>query len=75
MNAIIDYTEAAEMLMKLAKPVGTERIALVEAAGRVLAEPLVAPENVPPFDRSPYDGYVFCGEDTLTATKEQPCVL
>jgi len=75
MNAVTEYTEAAALLLKLANTVGTEHISLAESAGRVLAEPLVAPENVPPFDRSPYDGYAFCAEDTQAASKENPCVL
>ncbi len=36
---------------------------LREALGRVLAENLVAPVNVPPFDNSAVDGYAVRGDD------------
>ena len=75
MNALTEYYQAAELLLKLAKPVETERISLAEAADRVLGEPLIAEEDVPPFDRSPYDGYTFRAEDTQRATAENPAVF
>ena len=43
--------------------------------GRVLAEDVVAAENVPPFDRSPYDGYAFRSADLAGASKERPVTL
>ncbi len=75
MNFVTDYTEASELLLKRTAPIGTECIGIAEAAGRILAEPLVSTVNVPPFDRSPYDGYVFRAEDTQSASKDAPCVL
>lgn len=75
MNAVTEYTRATEMLLESVAPVNTERIRLEDAAGRVLAEPIIARENVPPFDRSPYDGYAFRAEDTTGATREQPVRL
>lgn len=66
---------ARDLLLAQVVPVGTERIALSESAGRVLADDLVALENIPPFDRSPYDGYAFRAEDTAGASKEHPVTL
>ncbi len=54
---------------------GYEETELVSAAGRVLAEDIKAAENVPSFDRSPYDGYAFRAEDTAGACDEDPVTL
>ncbi len=42
---------------------GSERVALREAAGRVLAYDIVAPLDVPPFDNSAVDGYAVRAAD------------
>lgn len=70
-----DYTEARDLLLSQVAPVGVERVPLSEAAGRVLAEDLIAAENIPPFDRSPYDGYAFRAADTQGAAAGSPVTL
>ena len=47
-----------------------ERVATAEALGRVLAESLVSPEDLPPFRRSLMDGYAVRAADTTGATPE-----
>lgn len=49
-----------------------ETVPLWEVGGRVLAENIVAGENVPAFDRSPIDGYALRASDTLNATADSP---
>ena len=49
----------------------TERVALAEAHGRVLASDVVAGCDVPPFDRASMDGYAVQAADTAGATREQ----
>ena len=44
--------------------VGAERIALDGAAGRVLAEPVIAPRPVPGHDNAAVDGYAYRWSDT-----------
>ena len=61
---IMDYEQARAMLLTRINPVSMERVPLDACAGRVLAEALVAAEDVPPFDRSPYDGYALRAADT-----------
>lgn len=39
--------------------VGSETLALAEANGRILAEPVIAPRNVPLSDNAAVDGYAF----------------
>jgi molybdopterin molybdotransferase len=45
-----------------------EEVTIEDAAGRVLAEDLVAGFNVPPFDRSSMDGYAVKASDTAGAS-------
>ena len=40
-------------------PLSRELVPLASALGRVLAEPIQAPEDQPPFDRSSIDGYLL----------------
>lgn len=75
MRENISYKDAQGILLETVKTVGTCRIRLEDSIGMVLAEDVAALENVPPFSRSPYDGYAFRSEDTKHASKEQPAVL
>ena len=70
-----NYVTARDILMARVCTVGTERAPLDSCFMRVLAKDLIAPEDVPPFDRSPYDGYAFRSEDTLTASPDTPVTL
>jgi molybdenum cofactor synthesis domain-containing protein len=47
-----------------------EDVAIGDAAGRVLAEDVVAGFNVPPFDRSSMDGYAVRARDTAGASSK-----
>ncbi len=71
----IDADEALDMLCALPVRLELETIPLDDAHGRILARELRAPISVPPFDKSPYDGYAFRGEDTLSASQERPVTL
>lgn len=68
--------EAIRTLRKAAVPVmETERIPLAQASGRVLAKDVQALYDQPPFPRSPLDGYAVRGEDTVSASRENPVEL
>jgi len=58
-----------------AKPLGVEEIPLLEACNRVLAEDVVSPLDVPPFNRSTVDGYAVKAEDTFRADENSPVKL
>ena len=58
------FREAELLLLKYAKLVGSETVSVQDLFFRVLSEDIVAAENVPHFDRSPYDGYAFRSQDT-----------
>ena len=59
-----EFTLARDLLLEQVQIVGTEVLPLDQCAGRVLAADVYAEENVPAFDRSPYDGYAFRAEDS-----------
>ncbi len=71
----LSYREARDLLLGRVSPVGTERVPLSGCFGRVLAEDLIAAENVPAFDRSPYDGYAFRAQDVAGASEAAPVTL
>src|SRR5918994_6673803 len=56
--------EALRLVLERARPLPAERVALSEAAGRVLAEPAVASVDLPPFDSSAMDGFAVRAADT-----------
>ncbi len=66
MDAKMEYTTARDLLLNYAAPVDTERVPLEMCLGRVLAQTVSAAEDVPPFDRSAYDGYALCARDVQT---------
>jgi molybdopterin molybdotransferase len=54
---------------------GTENIDLMDTLNRVLAQDILSKENIPPFDRSPFDGYALRAADLASASPEQPVTL
>ncbi len=68
---MISVAEAEARILAGVKPVGTESVALMEAAGRVLATAAVAARTHPPHDVSAMDGYAVRQADlALPATLE-----
>jgi molybdopterin molybdotransferase len=67
--------EARRRLLELAEPAGTEQAGLEGAAGRILAERLTAPRDLPGEDRSAMDGYALRSADTLHACGASPVRL
>jgi molybdopterin molybdotransferase len=57
----------AELLARAPAPPPVERIGLSLALGRVLAEPLIAPFEVPAWDNSAMDGYALRAADLPAA--------
>ncbi len=60
---MISVAEARAALLDLVRPLEVERVPLAEAAGRVLAEPVTAKRDQPPFDASAMDGYAVNGTE------------
>ena len=74
---LLSLDEAKQILKKnfSPEPVGVERVFLSEAHDRVLAEDIMAPMDVPPFDRSTVDGYAVRAVDTFGADEDRPVAL
>ncbi len=53
----------------------SEDILTLEASGRILAEEILSPSNVPDFDRSAMDGYALNAESTFGATSYNPLMF
>ena len=71
---LLSFDEAKQILRQnfSPKPVGIECIAISSAHNRVLAQDVVAPMNIPPFNRSIVDGYAVKAADTFGASEEKP---
>lgn len=61
--ALIPVEEARARILKNVKPLPAEAVTLEQALGRVLAKPLKAVRNQPPFDASAMDGYAVIAAD------------
>jgi molybdenum cofactor synthesis domain-containing protein len=72
----IPLDEALALILEASAPIErTERVSLSEAAGRVIAQPVTASVDVPPFDRAAMDGYAVRAEDTFGAGRHDPKLL
>lgn len=79
MRGFLRRTPVAEVLawvdQQSAGPRETERIPLELSAGRMLAEPIISPVNVPAFARSMMDGYAVKAADIDSASSYNPLPL
>lgn len=75
----LSYKDARAHVMAaapaLAARLGMERVALDDALGRILAEPIVANEPLPRFDNSAVDGYAVRAADVESANEDAPVRL
>lgn len=74
---LTNVDEASSVFFKVLRPksLGAKRISVEEALGRVTAEDIVAPMDLPSFDRSAVDGYAIIAEDTFKASQFKPKTL
>jgi len=74
---LTNIDEAFSTLLKKLKPerLGHERIPIHVALGRVMAEDVIAENDLPPFDRSEVDGYAVRAQDTFEASQFSPKTL
>jgi molybdopterin molybdotransferase len=64
--ALMPVEEARTRILAAVKPLAVENIALAQALGRVLAKPLGAGRDQPPFNASAMDGYALRASDVAT---------
>lgn len=67
-----DVEEVDAFLRDAARPLEAETVPLLSAAGRVIAEDVVADVDVPGFPRSAMDGYAIRGEESFGASDYDP---
>ncbi|MFV0387313.1 MAG: gephyrin-like molybdotransferase Glp [Pyrinomonadaceae bacterium] len=67
---MIRIDEAIEIIEKNTPKLGTEKVPIEKAIGRILAEDVVSDTDMPPFDRSQMDGYAVLSHDTQTVPKK-----
>ena len=66
---MISVEQALELALNLVAPLPHEDIPLAQALGRVLARPVVARRDQPPFSSSAMDGYAVRAADTGAGAK------
>lgn len=71
----ISMEEGMGLLLSAAVPMDKEEVRLLDASGRVLACDVAAMEDIPPFDRSPLDGYAVRAADIAAAGEDSPVTL
>ncbi len=72
---MISVEGALEQILSLSQLLESERVDMLEARGRVLAQDIVSDINISPFDNSAMDGFAVRAADTQGANSEAPVVL
>jgi len=72
---MLELEQAQRRILSAIQPLPVETTALASAHGRYLAEEILAPVDLPPFDNSAMDGYALLSEEVKTATKDSPVPL
>lgn len=62
---MISFDQATDIIRSVAAPLGSERVPIGEAAGRVLAEPVIARIDSPRSNTSSMDGYTVRESDLV----------
>ncbi len=63
--SLLPVNDALKAILARVPPVAPEQVALHDAIGRVLAAPLMASHDQPPFDASAMDGYAMRAADVV----------
>ncbi len=78
MNSMVSYSDARQKVIEIAaslpRQVRHVQIEIEQAFGRILAAPVVADRDYPPFDRSTRDGFAVRSADTQTPGARLECV-
>lgn len=72
---MISVEEALKTILAGVYVLGTEKVHIIDALGRVIAEDVVSGRYIPPFDNSAMDGYAVKAADTVGASSEHPATL
>ncbi|MGB6555700.1 MAG: hypothetical protein WBE78_19560, partial [Candidatus Binataceae bacterium] len=72
---MISTDDALRIVLESVAPLGVERVPLLDALGRVLAEEILSSRDIPGFDNSAMDGYAVRAADIATASEAHPVRL
>lgn len=72
---MISVDEAKERILRHFHPLEAERVPILEALDRVLAEDIYSDIDIPPFANSAMDGYALRSLDTAGASRKSPVTL
>ncbi len=72
---MIAVEDALQIVLENVSPLGIERVPILDALGRVIAEEVKSPRDVPSFDNSAMDGYAVRAADTAGASEARPVEL
>jgi molybdenum cofactor synthesis domain-containing protein len=73
---VVSFQAALARVMSAAVPIDrTEHVPLTHLIGRVAAEPVLAPFDIPPFHRAAMDGYALRSTDVVSAGPGRPVRL
>ena len=72
---MISADEALQLVLENVMPLGIERAPILGALGRVLAEEIRSPRDIPGFDNSAMDGYAVRAADVAHASASSPVRL
>jgi len=75
MDAMLDVNAAWAAIESALVPLATETVALEQALGRVLRQPIGVDRDLPPFDRAAMDGYAVHAAATRGARRDAPRAL
>jgi len=73
--AMITVDEALDKILSNIYPLGLEKVSILDALGRVMAEDIHAHRDIPPLDNSAMDGYALKFEDVQKAFPDHPVRL
>lgn len=72
---MLTWDEARTTVLEHTPVLSRKRVRLEAAAGRILAEPLIARNDSPPFDLSAVDGFAAHPADVAEASEDKPARL
>ncbi|MFQ6071192.1 MAG: gephyrin-like molybdotransferase Glp [Methanosarcinales archaeon] len=73
---LTNFKDAKKIFLNAIKPMeSTEQVNIEDSMDRILAQDVIAPENVPHYRRATMDGYAVCAQDTIGASVHSPVTL
>jgi molybdopterin molybdotransferase len=67
MQGLTPLEDAQKTVLGAARPLGLEKVGLIQSVGRVLGEDIIAPRDNPPWDNSAMDGFAVRWQDIRQA--------